>query len=413
MNRWILAGLGAGVLGLAIAASAHAEWVRSWSAAPEPPTAARGRFPATPSFQDQTLREVVRLSAGGARVRIRLTNEYGAKPLVIGAAHLALAGADGAIQPGSDKALTFAGQPTVVIPPGAPMLSDPIDMAVPALASLAVSLYVPEDTGQCTCHGTAMQTLYVSDKGDSTAAPALPARPGFSPRAFLGGVEVDAPAAASTIVLFGDSITDGVGSTQNANHRWPDRLADRLAARGKGVFALANQGISGNRVISDGAAQSALARFDRDVLAVPGARYVVVFEGVNDLGRSDPPAQAASFFGAPEPVTVEAMTAGYRQLIARAHAGGLKIYGATIAPYGGAAYWSAAGEAKRQAINAWIRTSGAFDGVIDFDSVLRDSAVPTQMRADYHAGDHLHGSDAGYQAMADAIDLGLFAPPTK
>ncbi len=412
MQRRRFIGLAAALAAATLAGSAHAEWVRTWSAAPEPPSAARGPFPATPSFHDQTLRQVVRISAGGKRVRIRLTNEYGAKPLAIGAAHLALADVDGAIRPGTDRPLTFAGQPSALVASGAPLLSDPVELDVPALSSLTVSLYVPDDTGQCTCHGTAMQTLYVSDSGDSTTAPALPARPGFSPRAFLAGVEVDAPAAAETIVLFGDSITDGVGSTVNANHRWPDYLADRLTARGAGVFAVANQGISGNRVLSDGAAQSALARFDRDVLAVPGARYVVVFEGVNDLGRSDPPAQAASFFGAPEPVTVEGMIAGYRQLIARAHAGGLKIYGATIAPYGGALYWTGAGEAKRAAINAWIRSSGAFDGVIDFDAVLRDPANPTQMRADYHAGDHLHGSDAGYKAMADAIDLGLFKART-
>ncbi len=413
MDKRPLIGLAAGLAGLALAATAHAEWVRTWSAAPEPPSAARGPFPATPSFNDQTVREVVRVSAGGKRVRIRLTNEYGSKPLAIGAAHIALAGPDGSIQAGTDHVLTFAGQASTVVASGAPLLSDPVDMDVPALSSLAVSLYAPGDTGQCTCHGTAMQTLFVSEKGDSTAATSLPPRSGFSPRVFLGGVEVDAPGPASTIVLFGDSITDGVGSTPNANRRWPDLLAERLVERNAGVFAVANQGISGNRVISDGAAQSALARFDRDVLAVPGVRYVVVFEGVNDLGRSDPPPQAASFFGAAEPVTTEAMIAGYRQLIARAHAGGLKIYGATIAPYGGAGYWSAAGEAKRQAINAWIRTSGSFDGVMDFDSVLRDGTDPTQMRADYHAGDHLHGSDAGYKAMADAIDLKLFAAPTK
>ena len=216
---------------------------------------------------------------------------------------------------------------------------------------------------------------------------------------------------ARTIVAFGDSITDGVGSTVNANRRWPDQFADRLVKRGGPAIYVANEGISGNRVLGDGAGVSALARFDRDVLAVPGARYVVVFEGVNDLGRGAPPPSAgAPAFGPPEPVTAEAMMAGYRQLISRAHARGLKIYGATIAPYKGASYWSPEGEAMRETINAWILGSGAFDGVVDFDAALRDPADPAQIRAGYHFGDHLHGSDAGYKVMAQAIYRSLFAP---
>ncbi len=397
-----------------MAAQAHAAWVTTWSASPEPPTQASGPFPATPSFEDQTVRQVVRVSAGGGRVRVRLTNEYGAKALHIGAAHIALAGPDGSIRPSTDHILTFSGAGDATIPAGAPLVSDPVAMDVHALSSLAVSLYLPEQTGQCTCHATSQQTLYIADHGDQTGAPTLPAQPGKfpGPRAFLSGVEVDAAKGAHTVVLFGDSITDGVGSTPNANRRWPDRLAERLA-RQPGNWGVANQGISGNRVLRDGAAQSALARFDRDVLAVPGAAYVVVFEGVNDLGRAAPPPNAPSFFGgAPEPVTAAQMISGYQQLIARAHSKGLKIYGATIAPYGGAGYWSDQGEAMRTAINGWIRRSHAFDGVIDFDPALQDPAHQTQIRAGLHAGDHLHGSDAGYKAMADAIDLKLFVSNT-
>lgn len=396
----------AGLAALAMTTAAHAEWARSWAAAPEPPRLTGfGPFPASPAFADQTVRQVVRLSAGGARLRLRLTNAYGTKPLKIGAAHVAIAGPDGSIVPGTDRIVLFSGQPSAEIAAGAPLLSDPVEVKVPAFAHVAVSLYLPEDTGPCTCHQTGMQTLYVSEHGDVTGAPSVPARPGPGFRAFLSGVEVDTGGPAAGLVAFGDSITDGVGSTPDADRRWPDILAERLDGR----VAVANEGISGNRVLHDGFAQSALARFDRDVLAVPGARWVVVFEGVNDLGLASAPPEMIQRFGlTADPVTAEGMIAGYRQLIARAHAKGLKVYGATITPYKGSAYWSAEGEAKRQAINAWIRTSGEFDGVIDFDAVLRDPADPAQMRDGFHAGDHLHGSDAGYKAMADAIDLRLF-----
>jgi lysophospholipase L1-like esterase len=383
--------------------------VRSWSAAPEPPRlTGTDRFPPTPGFNDQTLREVVRLSAGGQRLRLRLTNEYGLKALRIGAARIALAGPDGSIVPGSEKIVQFAGKPDAVLAAGAPLISDAVDFKVPAFARIAVSLYLPQETGPCTCHATGMQTLYVGGPGDQTGAASLPARPGPGSRAFLSGVEVDTAGPGAAIVAFGDSITDGVGSAPNLDHRWPDRLADRLGGR----FGVSNEGISGNRVLHDGAAQSALARFDRDVLATPGARYVIVFEGVNDLGVPHAPPEFLKLLGeSPDPVTADEMIAGYRQLIARAHGRGLKVIGATVAPYKGAIYWSAEGEQARQAINAFIRTSREFDGVIDFDAALRDPADPAQIRPGFHAGDHLHGSDAGYEAMANTIDLRLFQPP--
>jgi len=390
-------------------ATANAAWVQTWGASPEPPSAARGRFPATPSFSDQTIRQVVRISAGGRRLRIRLTNEFGAAPLAIGAVHIAMAGAGGAIRPGTDRALTFGGRTSAVIPPGAPLLSDPIAFDAPVLSSLAVTMYLPGDTGPCTCHASGMQTAYAAGPGDLTGSAELSGATKLQARTFLSGVEVDGGKPARAIVVLGDSISDGIGSTPDANHRWPDLLADRLVKRGT-PFGVVNQGISGNRLLHDGAGVSALARFDRDVLSTPGAAYVILFEGVNDLGLSNPPPEMAKIFGiAGDPVGADDLIAADKQMIARAHALGLKVYGATITPYKGAIYWTAEGEAKRQAINAWIRKGGGFDGVIDFDAVLRDPADPGQIRPGFHAGDHLHGSDAGYRAMADAIDLGLFA----
>jgi lysophospholipase L1-like esterase len=410
----ILVGLSLTVLVASALDARAAEWIATWGAAPEPPTAAGGRFPATPSFANQTIREVVRISAGGQRVRIRFTNAYGTKPLQIGSARVALADASGTVQQATVHPVLFAGQPGASIPAGAPLLSDPIDLPVQPLAMLSISIYLPQDTGPCTCHAVGMQTAYVSDSGDFTDKTFTPART-MTARAFISGVEVEAAAPAKAVVVLGDSISDGVGSTANDNRRWPDLLAERLTERhGRGAWGMVNMGISGNRMLADGAGQSALARFDRDVLSVPGAAYVIVFEGVNDLGISygHPTGPFADAFkrlaAAGDKATAKTLIAGYRQIIARAHEKGLKVYGATIAPYGGAAYYSEAGEAQRDAINHWIRSSGAFDAVLDFDAVLRDPSQPTQMPAALHAGDHLHGSDAGYAAVARSIDLSLF-----
>jgi lysophospholipase L1-like esterase len=389
-------------------------WVGSWGASPLPPSPATQRFPATPGFANQTIRQVVRLSAGGDRLRLRLTNEYGKEPLHIGAARVALADGTGKLVAGSERTVTFGGKGSATIPAGAPMLSDPVDLRVADLASLSVSLYFPDDTGQCTCHQVGLQEAYVSAPGDFTTGVFAPAQT-LTQRAFLSGVEVQS-ARAKAIVVLGDSISDGVGSSAGANKRWPDLLAERLNARGGTHWGVVNQGISGNRVLADGAGASALARLDRDVLSVPGAAYVVVFEGVNDLGRAlGPPlpglAPAAGARAAPlvDPVFgSDLLIDGYRQIIARAHEHGLRVIGATIAPYEGAAYWSADGDKVRTAVNDWIRKSGEFDGVLDFDAALRDPARPTQIKEGWHAGDHLHGSDAGYRVVADSIDLKLF-----
>ena len=408
--------LGALLLFASAAEAAGSAWSRSWGAAPLPPSAAMGHLPGSPSFEDQTIRQIVRLSSGGGVLRVRLTNEYGSAPLAVGDAHIALADSNGAIVPGSDRVLSFGGRPDAVIPAGAPLVSDPVVMPVRPLVSLAITVYLPKATGPCTCHATAMQTAYVA-VGDHAADLVLPSSSKLQMRAFLSAVEVSGPRPARTIVVLGDSISDGIGSTVDANHRWPDLLADRLVRRaGRAGVALgvSNEGISGNRVLNDGAGVSALARFDRDVLATPGAAYVIVFEGVNDLGISYMPAlpegPMSAYFKrlAGPPVSADDIIAGYKQLIARAHQHGLKIYGATITPYGGATYYSPAGEAQREKINDWIRTGGGFDGVLDFDKVVRDPQQPTQIRTGFHAGDHLHGSDAGYHAIADSIDLSLF-----
>lgn len=412
-----LAAAALAVLSLAWSLSARAagpNWARSWGASPQAPMAALGPFAASPTFHDMTLRQVVRLSGGGREVRIRFTNEFGAQPLAIGGAHVAIAAAGGAIQPGSDRVLTFGGRPTAVVPAGAPLVSDPVELEVAPLTKLSISLYLPGQVDGCTCHGTAVESGWTMP-GDATAAAAPPAdaKP-LAVRALISAVEVAGDARAETIVAFGDSITDGVGSTQDADRRWPDQFAERLLKRGGPAVYVSNQGISGNRVLNDGFGAAALARFDRDVLATPGLAYVIVFEGINDIGISFAPRSdtgpLAGFMKqyAGAPVSADDIIAGYRQLIARAHERGVKIYAATITPYEGAGTDSPEGEAARQAVNAWIRTSGAFDAVLDFDKVWADPAHPSRIREGWHAGDHLHGSDAGYKALADSIDLNLF-----
>lgn len=412
IRKWIGALALMGTLGFtAASAQPAAAWLGVWGASPLAPNlVASPRTPISAHYADQTIRQVVRISAGGSAVRLRFSNEFGAAPLQIGSVHVALsAGPGGAIIPGSDHVVTFGGSPSAVAAPGAPLLSDPVPMSVPALSSLAVSLYLPAETGPCTCHQLAGQTGYVSGPGDFTGAAQFPTASTILFRAFLTGVEAQAAEPAGrTLVAFGDSLTDGAVSTPDGNHRWPDRLAERLNAAGGGrPVGVVNEGISGNQLLADGAGQSGLTRFDRDVLATPGVRWVILLLGTNDLGIGYGPVTArrpASL----HPPTVQDLEAGYRQLIARAHAHGLKIYGATVPPFEGAAYWSPQGDALREAINAWIRRGGEFDAVIDFDAVWRDPAHPAQIKPGFNAPDHLHGTDAGYAALGDAAPLGLF-----
>ena len=411
MKSKTIALAGSLLLTLAGSGSAQAAWVTTWAASPVPPSAAMGPMPATPSFNNRTLRQTLRLSAGGKSVRIRFTNAYGQAPLEIGGARIAILRPDGSEQPGSSRVLSFAGKPAATAAKSAPLVSDAVALTVPPLARLSVSLYVPGDTGPCTCHAVALDDTDVSAPGNFTAAP-FKGEAKSTARAFLAAVEVDAADGARTVAVLGDSISDGVGSTPGANRRWPDLLAERLAARGGRPWGVANAGISGNRILSDGMGESALARIDRDVLSLPGVAAIVVFEGVNDLGlgfgRFDGPMAEAMKSMRGGKVDADRMIAGYRQIIDRAHAKGIKVYGATIAPYKGASYWTPEGEAVRQAINGFIRQGGAFDGVLDFDKAFGDPADPLTMRAGYHMGDHLHGTDAGYKAVADSIDLGLF-----
>jgi lysophospholipase L1-like esterase len=388
------------------ASAASPVWVQTWGASPLQPTLVAAPFaPVSPSFNDVTLRQVVRISAGGRKVRIRISNEYGAAPLHIGAAHVALsAGPGGAIAPGSDHVLTFSGHPGATIPSGAPLLSDPVDMAVGPLASLAVSLYLPGDSGPCTCHQVGLNTGYVSAPGDFTGEASFPTDKTILYRAFLMGVDVQGPVSRS-VVMLGDSLTDGAVSTPDTNSRWPDRLAERL----HGSWGIVNEGISGNRLLADGAGVSALARFDRDVLSASGVKAVVVMLATNDLGVGYGPANPnrAPPQAVPPP-TAEDLMAGYRQLIDRAHAHGIKVYATTVMPYEGASYWSPQGDAVREAVNAWVRKGGAFDGYVDFDAVWRDPAQPARIKDGYHAPDHLHGTDAGYHALGDAVPLAWF-----
>ncbi len=354
-------------------------------------------------FANTTLREIVHISNGGAQVRVRFTNAYGADPLKLSDAHVAVSAGDGAIAAGTDHALTFGGATSVRIPPGAEMYSDPVDMTVTPLADLAISFYLPAQImGAETFHDFADQDNYLIE-GDLTGAASLSAPTVIHSWYFLDGVDVPAREGSRAIVALGDSITDGAHSTANSNSRWPDVLAAKLKQEhGLENVAVLNQGIGGNRVLNDDYGPSALARLDRDVLAQDGAKYVVVLEGINDIGRFHR-AQ-----GPEDDFTPQQMELAFTEIVEAAHEHGLKAYGATLTPYGGAGYWSEKGEQVREAVNQWIRTSGVFDGVIDFDEITRDPQNLNMFNPLYDSGDHLHPNDAGYKAMADGIDLKLF-----
>jgi lysophospholipase L1-like esterase len=399
-----VAAAAAGILNIASPAARADGWIGSWGASDV--------FPVGSDVNYQTLRQFVRLSAGGKRVRVRFSNATGQYQLVIGAAHLAkpaAGGETGAIDPATDHALTFGGAGAVTVAPGAEVVSDPVDIDLPPLSTLAISTFVPRWTGPAVIHLDGVATTYISNDADSTAAATLPSPHTSTSRFFVDEVDVEASGQPGTVVTLGDSITDGYRSQVDANHRWPDRLAERLAARsGAAPVGVVNAGVSGNRILHDHPEDlfgpSALARLDRDVLSTPGLRWVVLMEGINDIGHS-------TSAGLPEQdVTAEQIIAGMKQIVARVHAHGAKIYGATLTPYEGTVfhgYYQPEGEAKREAVNAWIR-HGDFDAVIDFDAAVRDPDHPTRIRADYDVGDHLHPNDAGYRAMGDAVDLKLF-----
>ncbi|HSQ94756.1 MAG TPA: SGNH/GDSL hydrolase family protein [Croceibacterium sp.] len=406
-----IAGLMLAGAALAFAAGpAEAKWVASWTAAPHAPLGTTGPFAAA-DYDNVTIAQILRISEGGTSVRVVFSNRYGPHPLTIGAARVVQIDDANNEVPGTSRMLTFGGESGAVIPRGAPFKSDAVAVKLPDLARLKVEIYLPEATGPCTCHLTGQDDLLVSPPGNFVGKPFTPAdKKQF--RAFLTGVEVDSPDALGTIVAYGDSITDGVGSTPGKNRRWPDILADRLHAAHK-EWAVANEAISGNRVLSPGMGESALSRFDEDVLSLPNVKYILVFEGVNDIGNrfgKRSPNQP-NFPGLDlDPITVDQMIAGYKQIIERAHEKGIKVFGSPIGPYKGASYWSEEGEAARQKINDWILHGGAFDGVFRLDTAFADPADPRQYRDGYHMGDHLHGSDAGLKAAGDSIDLKLFKP---
>jgi len=378
-------------------------WTATWAAsllasAPRPPADSVDRVL---TVANRTLRQIVRVSAGGSRVRIRLSNQYGDRPLVIGSAHVALRTSGAAIDPATDRTVTFNGRSSVVIRAGANLVSDPITLALPQLSDLAISLFIADSARLSTRHALGLQTNYFSS-GDMTAAASFVPDTTLRFWSFLAGVDVVNPSLTGLIVTLGNSITDGAASVADSNGRWPDVLARRLLTSREPPKAVVNAGISGNRVLSFGAGPSALERFDRDVLMQPGVTHIVVLEGVNDIGGGTNAANPRNEMSAEE------LIAGHKQLIDRAHERGLVIFGATLTPIGGLRGIGSDHHAKRDALNAWIRTSGAYDGVIDFDKATRDPADTTRFLPAYDSGDHLHPSAAGLKVMGEAVDLALF-----
>ena len=401
------------VAGTAVLLPAQDHWVATWATAE---LLARGPAPApnpnaappkqgapsinTHGFNNQTVRMIARTSMAGKRVRVKLENAFGSAPVKVGAAHIALREKDSAIVTATDRALTFNGEPGVTIGPGAVVVSDPVDLTVPAVSDVAVSLYFPGETGAPTNHATGLHNMYTTE-GDAAGKATFDEPTVTQSYYYLAGIDVMAPANAFSIVTYGDSITDGARSSNEGNHSWPALLAVRLAAKKDTAnIGVANMGIGGNRVLRDGSGVSAVARFDRDVLSQSGVKWVMLLVGINDIGReASQPAE-----------TVEAndIIGGYKQIIDQAHTHGVKIVGCTLTPYGGAGYQREHGEGVREKVNEWIRTSGAFDAVVDFEKATRDDSNPPKIRPEFDPGDHLHPNDAGYQAMADAIDLKLF-----
>jgi lysophospholipase L1-like esterase len=374
-------------------------WVGTWACSPQ--LVDSSVAPPNPDFADTTLRQIVHVSAGGTQIRVRFSNAFGKAPLLITSAHVAKAAANGSIEPATDKPLTFAQQPSVTIPAGALLISDPLAFDLPPLSGLAVTLHIEGAPDGVTTHAGSRATSYFT-AGDAATESTLPSPQAVDRWYFLNGVDVAVTKSPRAVVILGDSITDGKNSTTNGNTRWPDDLARRFQTnkhtRDIGVL---NHGIGGNRLLHDGLGPNALARFDRDVLAQTGVHWLVVLEGVNDIGT------CATNCNLDE-LTREILQA-YRQIILRAHTHGLRVYAATILPFGGSFYATPATERTRQTINQWIRESGQFDAVLDFDAATRDARDPTHFSPSMDSGDHLHPSNAGYQVMADSINLKLFS----
>jgi lysophospholipase L1-like esterase len=413
----ILAILVAVILNLTASAEnskAGGHWVSAWSTAVHAPLPFPG-LPPPPVFENQTIRMVVKPTIGGERVRVRFSNVFGSTALAIGGAHLALTRQGASTVSDTDHALTFGGRTSVNIPPGAPMLSDPVEFKLEVLTEITVSIFLPGKVSASSVHFWGQHDTYVSGPGDLTGKSELPDSTKQTSWYWLADVEVWAADDIAATVTFGDSITDGVGAKQGEYADWPDSLAVRLAETKKtAAMAVVNEGIGGNRILHDGAGVSALARFDRDVLAQPGVVNLIILEGINDIGfphlkprppQGEAPPNESPF--ADQFVSAQDLIGGLRQLIERAHQHGIRAFGATLTPFEGADYYSAEGEAIRQEVNQWIRTSGAFDGVFDFDAAVRDPRHPAHFLEQCDSGDHLHPSAAGFKAMAEAVDISV------
>ena len=397
---------------LATAQNSSAEnWVTTWTTAQQlvaatgPPRPARQKGPEASnlpaSLADQTIRMMAHVSVGGRRVRVELSNMLNAQPLEIGAAHLAIGGAGGEIVDGTDRVLRFGGNASFTIPAGAIIVSDPVDLEVAPLSDLAVSLYLPRDSGAVANHTVGLHTAYIS-KGNTAGSRSMPEPTTVFAYAWLAGIDVATARDVYTIVALGDSITDGFASTRDANKAWPTLLAKRLRENESTAHvAVVNQGISGNQVLRDGAGISALARLDRDVLTRPGVKWVILLEGINDINIRTRP-------NGTNPLTADELIWGYRQIIERCHEHGIKVIGATLTPSEGVPTYSELGEQVRVAANRWIRTKGNFDAVVDLEAALRDPQHPAKLKPEVDSGDHIHPNDIGNQAMADAFDLGVF-----
>jgi len=372
-------------------------WVGTWASSPQ---LADSTEQHVPGFVDCTLRQIIHVSVGGAKIRVRLSNAFGKTALTIASVHVAKAAANGAIQPASDTPLTFDEQSSVTIPSGALVYSDPVNFDLASLSDLAVTIYVRNPPDGITAHNGSRTTSYFTS-GEAVSATILPSVQSVDHWYFLNGVDVESGEASAAVAVLGDSITDGRNSTTNGNGRWPDDLARRLQAnkhtRGVGVL---NQGIGGNRLLRDGLGTNAQARFDRDILAQTGVRWLVVLEGVNDIGTCKDGCDMESL--------AKEIIGAYQQIIARAHSKNIRVYGATITAFGGSSYATPQAEQARQTVDNWIRTGGRFDAVIDFDAVTRDPNDPSRLSQQSDSGDHLHPADAGYKAMGDSIDLKLF-----
>jgi lysophospholipase L1-like esterase len=389
-------------------ATAQPVWVGTWAASqqiPEP----RNSLPPD-ALRDATLRQIVHLSVGGDTFRVHVSNAFGTQPLLFASVHIAralTAGSSSAIDPATDRAVTFNGSPSVVVPAGAEYISDPVRLDMPAMGSLAITIYFPESPARETGHpGSRADSYYVH--GNQVSAPSLTGAQTIEHWYQVSGVDVLAPAGAAAIVALGDSITDGHATTTNGNDRWTDDLAARLqASPGTRDISVLNQGIGGNCLLTQCLGPNTLARFDRDVLAQPGVRWVIVFEGVNDLGgltfRGPVPAAAHQQL-------VQRIIGAYQQIILRAHAHGIEVIGATITPFAGSGFYhpGAPTLADLDAINAWIRAPGHFDAVLDFNKVIADPTNPERLKPEWDSGDHLHPSPAGYRALADSIPLTMF-----